>query len=89
LHSLMPVLGQMGITSLLVEGGSRIIHSALAAGIIDKVFLFYAPKLLGGNDGFPLCSGQGPEKMNQAVHIKDMNVRWFENDIMIEGYLGK
>lgn len=89
LHSLMPVLGQMGITSLLVEGGSRIIHSALAADIIDKVFLFYAPKILGGNDGFSLCTGKGPEKMNQAVQIKDMNVRWFENDIMIEGYLGK
>jgi diaminohydroxyphosphoribosylaminopyrimidine deaminase / 5-amino-6-(5-phosphoribosylamino)uracil reductase len=89
LRSLMPILGQMGITSLLIEGGSRIIHSALAADIIDKIFLFYAPKILGGNDGFSLCSGKGPEKMNQAAQIKDMNVRWFENDIMIEGYLGK
>jgi len=89
LCSLMPVLGQMGITSLLIEGGSRIIHSALIAGIIDKVFLFYAPKILGGNDGVSLCTGRGPENMNQAVPVKDMNVRWFENDIMIEGYLGK
>jgi len=89
LCSLMPVLGQMGITSLLIEGGSRIIHSALVAGIVDKVFLFYAPKILGGNDGVSLCTGRGPENMNQAVPVKDMNVRWFENDIMIEGYLGK
>ncbi|MFH2067143.1 MAG: bifunctional diaminohydroxyphosphoribosylaminopyrimidine deaminase/5-amino-6-(5-phosphoribosylamino)uracil reductase RibD [Pseudomonadota bacterium] len=89
LPSLMPILGQMGITSLLIEGGGKVIHSALAAGIIDKVLLFYAPKILGGNDGIPMCSGKGPEKMSQAIHLSDMSVQRFENDIMIEGYLGK
>jgi diaminohydroxyphosphoribosylaminopyrimidine deaminase/5-amino-6-(5-phosphoribosylamino)uracil reductase len=89
LCALMPVLGEMGITSLLIEGGGRVIHSALTAGIIDKVFMFYAPKILGGNDGLSLCSGPGPKKMSQAILLKDMGVKRFENDIMIEGYLGK
>ena len=89
LPSLMLILGKMNITSLLIEGGGRVVHSALAAGIVDKVLLFYAPKILGGNDGFPMCFGRGPEKMSQALHLTDMRARWFENDIMMEGYLGK
>ena len=52
----------MNITSLLIEGGGRVVHSALAAGIVDKVFLFYAPKILGGNDGFPMCADKARKR---------------------------
>jgi len=89
LSALMPVLGEMGITSLLIEGGSRVAQSALQAHIVDKVLFFYAPKILGGDDGFPICKGTGPETMNQAMPVRDMIVKRFENDILIEGYLGK
>jgi diaminohydroxyphosphoribosylaminopyrimidine deaminase/5-amino-6-(5-phosphoribosylamino)uracil reductase len=89
LAAMMPLLGEMGITSLLIEGGSRVIQSALNARIVDKVLLFYAPKILGGDDGFPICRGPGPDKMNQAFPVRNMVVKRFENDILIEGYLGK
>ena len=42
-------LGTMEITSLLVEGGAMINGAALASGIVDKVFLYYAPKILAGH----------------------------------------
>jgi len=87
LLNLMPLLGEIGITSLLIEGGSRVIQSALNARIIDKVLLFYAPKILGGDDGFPICRGPGPDQMNQAFPVRDMVVKRIENDILIEGYL--
>jgi len=45
---LMDELGKMGITSLLIEGGSRVNGSALRAGIVDKIHMFYAPKICGG-----------------------------------------
>lgn len=89
LSALMPVLGKMGITSLLIEGGSRVAQSALQARIVDKVLFFYAPKILGGDDGFPIFRGTGPDTMNQAIPVQDMIVKRFENDILIEGYLGK
>lgn len=89
LFNLMPLLGGMGITSLLIEGGSRVVQSALTARIIDKVLFFYAPKILGGDDGFPICRGSGPDNMNQAFPVRDMVVKRIENDILIEGYLVK
>lgn len=87
IEALMSRLGKMEITSLLIEGGGEIIASALEAGIVDKVNLFYAPKILGGNDGVPVCRGKGPEKMSSAIHVKDVGLHRFGEDIMLEGYL--
>lgn len=87
LAALMPRLGEMGISSLLIEGGSRVNASALKAGIVDKVYFFYAPKILGGNDGIPICKGSGPELMKDAIQIDDISVHRFEDDVMIEGYI--
>ena len=85
--ALLDRLGQMGITSLLVEGGSRIIASAFSSGIVDKVLFFYAPKILGGDDGIPICQGPGPELMKDCIRVKNIRVRRFDDDVMIEGYI--
>ena len=87
LDALMNQLGKMGITSLLIEGGAQVAASALQAKIVDKINFFYAPKILGGDDGVPMCSGTGPELMAASIPVRDMTVRQFDNDIMIEGYL--
>ncbi len=87
LDALMDQLGKIGITSLLIEGGARVAASALQAKIVDKIIFFYAPKILGGDDGIPMCSGTGPELMAQSLPVKNITVRQFDNDVMIEGYL--
>jgi len=87
LDYLMDYLGTLEITSLLIEGGSRVIASALAAGIVDKILFFYAPKILGGDDGVPICMGPGPALMKNAIPVKDISVRRFDEDVMIEGYI--
>ncbi len=87
LEQLMIHLGDMGITGLLIEGGSRVIASALKARIVDKIMFFYAPKILGGDDGFPICRGTGPERMAGSIPLRDMNVRRFGEDVMVEGYI--
>ena len=87
LDALMDSLGKMSVVSLLIEGGSRVIASALAAGIVDKVLFFYGPKILGGDDGIPICKGDGPDKMENCLQVKTMKVRRFDADVMIEGYL--
>ena len=89
LNGLMDRLGAMGITSLLIEGGGYVIASALASDIVDKVFFFYAPKILGGNDGIPICKGHGPALMNQSVPVHDIEVTRFGDDVLIQGYLRK
>jgi diaminohydroxyphosphoribosylaminopyrimidine deaminase/5-amino-6-(5-phosphoribosylamino)uracil reductase len=85
----MDRLGALGITSLLIEGGSRVIASALSEGIVDKIIFFYAPKILGGDDGVPICRGKGPEIMKDSIFVKDVRVRRFGDDVMIEGYIDK
>ena len=87
LVALMEQLGRMEIGSLLIEGGGRVIGSALAAGIVDKLFLFYAPKLLGGDDGIPICRGTGPERMQDSIAVHDLEVFRFDEDVMLQGYL--
>jgi diaminohydroxyphosphoribosylaminopyrimidine deaminase / 5-amino-6-(5-phosphoribosylamino)uracil reductase len=89
LNALMRQLGQMGITSLLIEGGAQVAGSALAADIVDKVIIFYAPKLLGGEDGIPLFRGQGAAHMKDALTIQDMTVEMVEEDFMVQGYIRK
>jgi len=87
LDQLMDKLGALGIISLLIEGGSRVIASALSAKIVDKVVFFYGPKILGGDDGVPVCKGPGPDLMNRCIPVKNINVRRFGDDVMIEGYI--
>jgi diaminohydroxyphosphoribosylaminopyrimidine deaminase/5-amino-6-(5-phosphoribosylamino)uracil reductase len=86
LEPLMNILGSMGITSLLIEGGSRVISSAFSAGIVDKIFFFFAPKILGG-DGVPICRGPGPALMSGCIPVKEVEISRFGNDILIEGYI--
>jgi diaminohydroxyphosphoribosylaminopyrimidine deaminase/5-amino-6-(5-phosphoribosylamino)uracil reductase len=87
LSDLMEKLGRMEIGSLLIEGGGRVIGSALASGIVDKLCLFYAPKLLGGDDGIPMCRGTGPERMQDSIAVHDLEVFRFDDDVMLQGYL--
>jgi diaminohydroxyphosphoribosylaminopyrimidine deaminase/5-amino-6-(5-phosphoribosylamino)uracil reductase len=87
LDALMTQLGQMGVASLLIEGGGRVLASALAAGIVDKIIFFYAPKILGGDDGVPICRGQGPALMKDCTAVKRLSIERLGEDIMIEGYL--
>jgi diaminohydroxyphosphoribosylaminopyrimidine deaminase/5-amino-6-(5-phosphoribosylamino)uracil reductase len=87
LDILVGALGEKGITSLLIEGGSRVIASALASGIVNRICFFYAPRILAGNDGIPICQGPGPVSMKDCIAVKDIHVRRFEEDIMIEGYI--
>lgn len=89
LNALMTRLGQMEITSLLIEGGGQVASSSLKAKVVDKVCFFYAPKILGGDDGVPMCSGEGPELMAQSIPVNDITVQRFDNDVMIEGYIKK
>jgi diaminohydroxyphosphoribosylaminopyrimidine deaminase/5-amino-6-(5-phosphoribosylamino)uracil reductase len=79
----------MGMTSLLIEGGSRVIASALSAGIAEKIIFFFAPKILGGDDGVPICKGKGASTMKNCIPVKDIRVRRFGDDVMIEGYIDK
>ncbi len=80
-------LGQLDITSVLIEGGAMVNWTALAAGIVDKVFLYYAPKILAGSGSVPFASGAGFRRMSDAAYVKRMRLHRFGEDFAVEGYL--
>ena len=87
MNALMEHLGAMELTSLLIEGGSRVLASAFNQAVVDKVFFFYAPKILGGDDGVPICSGPSAELMDECIGIRDIAVHRLGDDVLIEGYV--
>ncbi len=87
LNDLMIKLKQLSITSLLIEGGGRVAASALAAGIVNKVCYFLAPKILGGNDGIPVFNGSGPEKISDVCELARVSTRKFGADMLVTGYI--
>jgi len=78
-------LYRMGIGTLLIEGGGEVASSALKARIVDKLFLFLAPKLAG--IGLSFTDGIKLNHLNQAIALKKYQLRQIGNDILIEGYL--
>ena len=80
-------LAEMEITSLLIEGGALVNWAALASGIVDKVFLFYAPKILAGTGSVPFAAGPGFRRISEAAQVKSMRLHRFGEDFAVEGYL--
>jgi diaminohydroxyphosphoribosylaminopyrimidine deaminase / 5-amino-6-(5-phosphoribosylamino)uracil reductase len=80
-------LGELELTSLLIEGGAMINWAALASGIVDKVFLYYAPKILAGMGSVPFAAGYGFRHMNDAAYVKSVKLHRFGEDFAVEGYL--
>ena len=54
----MATLAEAGLTSILLEGGGRLAASMLRAGLIDRLALYQAPSIIGG-DGIPAIAAMG------------------------------
>jgi diaminohydroxyphosphoribosylaminopyrimidine deaminase/5-amino-6-(5-phosphoribosylamino)uracil reductase len=85
--SIVQRLGEMEITSLIIEGGALVNWTALAANIVDKVFLFYAPKILAGTGSVPFASGLGFPRISEAAQVNSITLHRFGDDFAVEGYL--
>ncbi|MFZ5876268.1 MAG: bifunctional diaminohydroxyphosphoribosylaminopyrimidine deaminase/5-amino-6-(5-phosphoribosylamino)uracil reductase RibD [Nitrospirota bacterium] len=87
LRDLMRRLGAMAVTSILIEGGSEVNASALRAGIVTKVMIMLAPKILGGRDAVGSVGGRSPRRLSEAARLRDLTVRRAGDDVIVEGYL--
>ena len=79
-------LGKMGMLSVMIEGGATTAGWALKEGVVDKLLLFYAPKLIGG-DGKEMIAALGIKKMSRCKRIRDMAVKRLGEDFLVSGYL--
>lgn len=86
LKPLLRKIGEMEMTSLLVEGGSEINGSFLKQGLIDKIFLFLSPKLLGGDQSPGIFGGEGIKRLEDTVSFDKMKIKRVGEDLLLEGY---
>ncbi|MCL6622380.1 MAG: bifunctional diaminohydroxyphosphoribosylaminopyrimidine deaminase/5-amino-6-(5-phosphoribosylamino)uracil reductase RibD [Syntrophobacterales bacterium] len=87
LRPLLERLGKRKITSLLVEGGSETLGSFFDARLVDRFYFFYAPKILGGKEGYPMIAGQGVRHLAEAHLARELTIRRLGQDILITGRL--
>ena len=87
LPAILRRLGQLEIISVLIEGGATVNWTALASNVVDKVFLYYAPKILAGSGSIPFAAGAGFLHMSQAAQVKHIQLHRFGEDFAVEGYV--
>lgn len=85
LNELMKKLGEMGIDSVLLEGGAILNEAALQAGIVDKVRCYISPKIIGGEKAKTPVEGKGFLKLEEAVVLDSLEVSKLGEDLCITG----
>lgn len=76
--------------SLMVEAGSKVNWAVLESGIIDKIFLYYAPKILGGMQSLPVAGGAGRRRRKDAIVFRDVELHAIApNEFAVEAWTVK
>jgi len=86
LRAVLEELHRRKIQSLLVEGGSRLSASFIREKLVDKIYMFIAPKLFGG-DALSSFAPLGISMPEQAVALKFETPRFFGKDLLLEAYV--
>ncbi len=85
LRALMKELGRRGILSILLEGGPTLNASALREKVVDRMLMFMAPMVIGGEKAPGMIGGEGASRIRDAVLLKSLKIRRIGSDLMIEG----
>lgn len=85
LAALTAKLGAMEIDSVLLEGGGTLAAAALRYGIVDRVCLYMAPLLIGGQNAMGFIGGEGPPKLADCLKLKNVSVGRSGCDIVVKG----
>ena len=80
-------LAEQEVQSLLLEGGPTLAGAFLRADLIDKLLLFVAPKLVGGDDASPLFAGPGVQRMADAIPVRHTEARRVGEDLLVTAYV--
>jgi diaminohydroxyphosphoribosylaminopyrimidine deaminase/5-amino-6-(5-phosphoribosylamino)uracil reductase len=89
LEELLKVLGQRGITGIMVEGGAGVFGSLFEHRLIDKLIAFVAPIIIGGEGAKNPVRGKGVEKVAQAMNLSGVKIEKIGDDIVVSGYAAR
>jgi diaminohydroxyphosphoribosylaminopyrimidine deaminase / 5-amino-6-(5-phosphoribosylamino)uracil reductase len=80
-------LARMGVNRLLIEGGSELAASALRSGVVNRLHLYIAPRLLGGIDAKGIIGGPSPRNLARTISVSHLSAKKIGSDLLIEGAL--
>ncbi|MBQ7102948.1 MAG: bifunctional diaminohydroxyphosphoribosylaminopyrimidine deaminase/5-amino-6-(5-phosphoribosylamino)uracil reductase RibD [Anaerotignum sp.] len=84
LPALMEKLAEAEISSILAEGGGEIHFSLLEEHLVQKVYVYFAPKIFGGTNAKTPVGGAGISFPNEAFRLKPTSLQYFNEDLLLE-----
>ncbi|HXP86577.1 MAG TPA: bifunctional diaminohydroxyphosphoribosylaminopyrimidine deaminase/5-amino-6-(5-phosphoribosylamino)uracil reductase RibD [Bryobacteraceae bacterium] len=88
LEGVIALLAREKYLSLMIEAGSRVNWSALESGVVDKIFFYYAPKILGGLQSLPVAGGAGRQRRRDAIRFRQVQLHSIATDeFAVEAHL--
>ncbi|WP_010098401.1 bifunctional diaminohydroxyphosphoribosylaminopyrimidine deaminase/5-amino-6-(5-phosphoribosylamino)uracil reductase RibD [Ornithinibacillus scapharcae] len=85
-NEVVNILGEHLVSSLFIEGGGNIHASFLENKLVDKVVLYFAPKLIGGQNAPTFLEGNGIANMADAVELDNTEIKKIGKDFKFTGY---
>ncbi|NWG70036.1 MAG: bifunctional diaminohydroxyphosphoribosylaminopyrimidine deaminase/5-amino-6-(5-phosphoribosylamino)uracil reductase RibD [Parvularculaceae bacterium] len=83
LDDLLDILHRRGVVTAMIEGGGEVLGAALDADLIDEVWLFIAPLLIGG--GKAAFAGAGASSLSEAPHFDFSEPEMLGPDMLVRG----
>ena len=87
LRDLLGKLARQGVAHVLIEGGGEVIASALKGKLVDRMIVFISSEIIGGRDAPTAVEGEGIKRIKEALKLKDVRLRRFGSEFIIEGKL--
>jgi diaminohydroxyphosphoribosylaminopyrimidine deaminase/5-amino-6-(5-phosphoribosylamino)uracil reductase len=86
---LLQRLAREGIISVLVEGGSEVLGSFFDDGLVDRVFWFLSPLIVGSVESKPAVGGSGAETLAHAWRLRQVSIHSIEDSFLLRGNLSE
>jgi diaminohydroxyphosphoribosylaminopyrimidine deaminase/5-amino-6-(5-phosphoribosylamino)uracil reductase len=88
LRALLNVLAERKCLSLMVEAGSKVNWAFFETGVADKIYFYYAPKILGGLHSLPVAGGAGRKRRKDAIKFRNVKIHPISTDeFAVEAWL--
>jgi diaminohydroxyphosphoribosylaminopyrimidine deaminase/5-amino-6-(5-phosphoribosylamino)uracil reductase len=90
IRDVVALMAERKCLSLMIEAGSKVNWAALESSAVDKVFLYYAPKILGGLQSLPMAGGTGRMRRVDAILLERTTLHPIPPDeFAVEAYVRK